>query len=134
MCSGLPTNQSFSKCICQQIFFLKWYLSSKWTVENGPLNRYQNYQSFQITYDTIQNSCTNFDNIITGKSYKDKVHFSQVWPCVEQWGGREAEVGFWEPSKDGHCQRNKFPQAMGAKTWLILVVLTLEVEKLTWVP
>lgn len=81
-------------------------MSSKWTIENGPLNRYQNYQWPQIIYDTIQNSCTNFDNsIITGKTYEDKVHFSQVWLC----GGRETGVGFWEPAKDGHCQRNKIP-------------------------
>lgn len=30
---------------------------------------------------------------------------------VEEWVGREAGVGFWEPTKDGHCQRNKIPSS-----------------------
>lgn len=103
MCPGLPTNLSQNKFANTCSYSKERCLSSKWTIENEPLNRDQNYQSSQIIYDTIQNICTNCDsNNIIGKTYEDEVHFSQAG-SVEEWGGRE-EGCLWvsqDPDKNG---------------------------------
>lgn len=49
---------------------------------------------------------------------------------VEEWGGREAGWVSGDQLRMDTVKGTRFPQATGAKAWLILMVQSLEVEQL----